>query len=48
VRRVSAEPLQATPTTGLSALLVLFALLKVLTNSHVAIWAWIWLPPLGV
>jgi len=38
MRRVPAEPLQATPTTGLSALLVLFALLKVLTNSHVAIW----------
>jgi hypothetical protein len=28
-------------TAGLSALLVLFALLKVLTNSYVAIWAWI-------
>jgi hypothetical protein len=28
-------------TTGLSALLVLFALLKVLTNSYVAVWAWI-------
>lgn len=28
-------------TIGLSALLVLFTLLKVLTNSYVAVWAWI-------
>lgn len=28
-------------TAGLSALLVLFTLIKVLTNSYVAVWAWI-------